>query len=333
MFLSKFISGMIIVLSASVAFATVGATFNVAKGDKEAAYNDMINNKIESIGFILSDPHEHVDHAYKGKYGTENVDGKPNPAYDPAFKTVLDNLGFFSIANDEKLRKLLMKEPDLGAFSPFNLYIYKMANEDKTYVGYINPDTMLDIVGVKDEMVRKEFNAMFPALDAMLDKEIGATKELVEYDKLTAKPMMKFEFSFERPKDLDDFVDEFQEAFEEAFEGNKYIIAGYKNFKEAYDDMEADFDKYDAYFVYSVCQFPFSYSVFNKGRADAGLFAPCSMYMYIEKGSNKLMVGMAKLENWIAVLGIKDATMVKDIYTIDKEIVEMMKELGAKEKD
>jgi len=330
MFLNKILVGTaVVVLLSSMALAAVGATFNVAKGDKEAAYNDMINNKIESIGFILSDPHEHVDHAYKGKYGTEIIDGKPNPTYDPVFKTVLDNLGFFSISNDEKLRTLLMQAPDLGAFSPFNLHIYKMANEDKTYVGHINPDTMLDIVGVKDEMVRKEFNEMFPTLDAMVDKEIGGAKELVEYDKLTAEPMMKFEFTFERPEDLDDFVDEFQEAFEEAFEGNKYIIAGYKNFKEAYDDREEDFDKFDAYFVYAICQFPFSYSVFNKGRADAGLFAPCSMYMYIEKDSNKLMVGMAKLENWISVLGIKDATMVKDIYTIDKEIVEMMKELGA----
>jgi len=331
MFLNKFLAGMVVVLSASVALATVGATFNVAKGDKEDAYNEMINNKIESIGFILSDPHEHVDHAYKGKYGTENIDGKLNPSYDPDYKTVLDNLGFFSIAHDEKLRTLLIKAPELGAFSPFNLYIYKMANEDKTYVGHINPDTMLDIAGVKDEGVRREFNAMFPALDAMVDKEIGGTREVVEYDKLTAKPMMEFEIEFDRPEDIDDYIDEYQEAFEEAFEGNKYIIAGYKNFKEAYDDMEADFDKYDAYFVYSICQFPFSYSVFNKGRADAGLFAPCSMYMYIEKDSNKLIVGMAKLENWVAVLGIKDAIMLKDIQTIDKEVVEMMKELGAKE--
>jgi len=218
MFLNKFLAGMVVVMSASVAFATVGATFNVSKGNKEAAYNDMINNKIESIGFILSDPHEHVDHAYKGKYGTENIDGKLNPSYDPDYKTVLDNLGFFSIANDEKLRILLMKAPELGCFSPFNLHVYKMANEDKTYVGHINPDTMLDIAGVKDEGVRREFNAMFPALDAMVDKEIGGTREVVEYDKLTAKPMMEFEIEFDRPEDIDDYIDEYQEAFEEAFE-------------------------------------------------------------------------------------------------------------------
>ncbi len=177
MILNKILAGTAAVaLSASMTLAAVGATFNVAKGDKEAAYNDMINNKTESIGFILSDPHEHIDHAYKSKYGTEKTDDKPNPAYDPAYKTVLDNLGFFSIANDEKLRTLLMKAPELGGFSPFNLHVYKMVGEDKTYVGHIDPDTMLDIVGVEDKDVRKEFKAMFPALDAMVDKEIGGTK-------------------------------------------------------------------------------------------------------------------------------------------------------------
>ena len=331
MFFNKILAGTAaVVFSTSMAIAAVGITFNVAKGDKEDVYNDMVNNKIESVGFILSDPHEHIDHAYISKYGTEKVDGKPNPGYDPEYKKALDNLGFFSIANDEKIRPLLLKAPELGGFSPFNLHIYKNANEDKTFVGHINPDTMLDIVGVKDEATRKEFNAMFPALDALVDKEIGGTKQIVEYDKLTVEPMMTFEIEFERPEDVSEFVDEFQEGFETIFEENKYIIAGYKNFREAYDDMDADFEKYDAYFVYSLCHFSFSYSVFNKGRPDAGAFAPCSMYMYIEKDSNKMIVGMPKLENWISVLGIKDAKMVESIHILDKEIISIMEELGAK---
>lgn len=317
-------------LAATMALGAVGVTFNVAQGDKEEVYNEMVNEKIESIGFVLSDPHERINDAYQSKYGTEKVEGKPNPAYDPKYVEYLDNLGFFSIANDEKLRELLIKAPQLGGFSPFNLHIYKAKGEDKTYVGHVNPETMLDIVGVTDKEVRKEFAAMFPALDAMVDKEIGGKKMNVEYDKLTAEPMMTFEYEFERPEDMFDFIDEFQGTFEEAFEENKYIIAGYKNFKETYNDMGADFGKYDAYWVYSLCHFRFSYGIFNKGRPDAGVFAPCSMYMYIEKGSDKLMIGMPKLENWIAVMGIKDPEMVDSIHALDKEIIGIMEELGAK---
>jgi len=334
MFLNKVLMGTAaIALTAVVALgATDGVKFYVAKGDKEKAYDKMINEDIEDIGFVLSDPHERINDAYTSKYGTKEVDGKPNPGYDPEYKKTLDNLGFFSIANDDVLRTLLMKSPELGGFSPFNLHIYKMTGEDKTYVGHVMPETMLDIVGVQDKEVRTAFAASFGPLDALVEEEIGGSVEYVKYDSLPAEPMMKFDVEFERPDELSDFIDEFQESFEEAFEENHYIIAGYKNFRETYDDMEADFEKYDAYWVYSLCHFQFSYGIFNKGRPDAGAFAPCSMYMYIEKGSNVLHIGMPKLETWKAVMGIKDPVKVKSIMDLDKEIIGIMEELGAEKK-
>jgi len=307
-------------LAASMAFAAQGVRFNVAEGNMEEAYNKMVNEQIESIGYILSDPHERINDGYAEKYHGSN----------------LDNLGFMSITNDEALRTLLIKEPRIAGFAPFNLHVYKLKAEDKTYVGHVTPSTMMDIVGVKDKAIRKEYAAMFPALDKLVQDKIGGKVEYIEYDKLTANPMMNFEIKFDRPDDLNDFIDEFQEKFEEKFEDKKYIIAGYKNFRESYDDLEQDFSKYDAFWVYSLCHFSFSESVFNRndnatvdGRPDAGVFAPCSMYMYIEKDSNTLVVGMPKLENWIAVMGIKDATKVASIHKLDAEIISMMKELGA----
>ena len=317
-----------LVLSAtvSIAFGAQAVRFNVVDGNAEEQYNNLINKKIEKVGFILSDPHERINDAYKEKYGKKSSD-----QYDIAWKENLDNLGFFSIANDVKLRKLLIKAPELGGFSPFNLHVYKKKSENKTYVGHIVPTVMLDIVGVKDKAIRDEFMAMFPALDELVQKEIGGKIEISEYASLPAKPMMNFEITFDRPDDLSDYIDEFQEAFEEAFEANDYIIAGYKNFKESYDDLELDFGKYDAYFVYSLCHFTYSYNMFNKGRPDAGSFAPCSMYMYIEKDSNKLVIGMPMLSNWVSVLNIKNKAMIKSVEDLDKEIIKIMINLDAKE--
>ncbi|MEA1919638.1 MAG: hypothetical protein U9N52_07355 [Campylobacterota bacterium] len=312
---NKFLTGVAAIsLAATMAIGAEGIRFNVTTDDVEEKYNTMINEKTEAIGFILSDPHARINDGYKEKYG----------------KTRLDNLGFFSIANDEALRELLLKEPSIGGFAPFNLHIYKEKNEKETYVGHVTPCTMMDIVGVEDKEVRKAFKAQFESLDKLVHDEIGGKVQFTSYDKLPDQPMMTFEIPFERGEDLDDFIDEFQEGFEEAFEEQKYIIAGYKNFKEAYDDMEADFDRYDAYWVYSLCHFKFSEGVFNQGRPDAGAFAPCSMYMYIEKDSNKLIVGMPKLANWTAVAGIKDKKMVDSINVLDKEIVSIMEGLGAK---
>lgn len=302
-------------LAASMAFGAQGAKFYVGEGDKEKEYMSMVNEKIGSIGFVLSDPHERINDAYKTKYGGTN----------------LDNLGFFSITKDAAVGPLLMKEPSLGGFSPFNLHIYKKQSENKTYVGHVTPETMLDIVGVKDADVRAKFIATFPELDAMIAKEIGSQTQIVDYTALPAKPMMTFEVPFERGASLDAFITDFQGKFEEKFEENKYIIAGYKDIKASMTDANIEFGRFDAYWVYSLCHFKFSEGIFNQGRPDAGAFAPCSMYMYVEKGSNKLMVGMPRLETWIAVMGIKDQKMVDSIHALDKEIVSIMTELGAKE--
>jgi len=314
-------------IAATVVFGAQGVMFNVVKGNAEKQYNTMINEKIESIGWILSDPHERINDAYEKRYGNPK-----DPDYDKeGWKKTIDNLGFFSVANDEALRPLLIKAPELGGFSPFNLHIYKKMNEDKTYVGHVVPDTMLDIVGIKDEGIRKDFNAMFPSLDKMVQDEIGGKVEISTFNGLPKQPMMNFEISFDRPKDLAEYIETFQEEYEAAFEDKKYIIAGYKDFKETYTDLELAFDEYDAYFVYSLCHFTYSYNMFNKGRPDGGAFAPCSMYLYIKKGTNKLIVGMPKLANWVSVLNIKDETMKKSAFDLDKEIISIMKSLGAKE--
>jgi uncharacterized protein (DUF302 family) len=302
-------------LAATVAFGAQGVMFNVASGDAEEHYNTMINSELKVAGYSLSDPHERINDGYAEKYGSTN----------------LDNLGFFSITNDKGVRELLLSNPEIGGFAPFNLHVYKLKAEDKTYVGHIMPETMMDIVGVEDKGVRAKFAALFPALDKLVQEKIGGEVKYLEYDKLSEKPMMKFEIEFERPEDLTEYIDEFQGEFEAKFEENKYIIAGYKNFKETYDDNELEFDRYDAYYVYSLCHFKFSEGIFNQGRPDAGVFAPCSMYMYVEEGSNKLMIGMPKLENWISVMKITDQKKVDAIRALDKEIISIMKELGAKE--
>ena len=294
--------------------AAAGVRFNVIDGDAEKPYNAMVNKQLEATGFVLSDPHERINDGYATKYGGTN----------------LDNLGFFSVAADKAMRELFLKEPKIGGFVPFNLHIYKAKAEDKTYVGHVIPATMLDIVGIKDAGVRKAFTDSFKPLDDLVQSKLGGKVTLLGSNKIAKQPMMEFELTFERGEDLDEFIDSFQEGFEEKFEAMKYIIAGYKNFKEAYDDLELPFAKYDAYWVYSLCHFKFSEGVFNKGRPDAGVFAPCSMYMYIEKGKNVLHIGMPTLQNWIEVMGIKDAKKVKSIQAIDTEIIKIMNGLGAK---
>jgi uncharacterized protein (DUF302 family) len=314
-------------IAASVVYAAPAVRFNVIDGDQEEKYEkEFLPSLEDETGFSLSDPHEKINDAYEARYGNPK-----DPDYDKDWTTNLDNLGFFSISNDVALHDILIKSPQAAGFQPFNLHIYKTKAENVTYIGHIDPTTMLDITGVTDPASRKAYIDMYKPLDAYVTKEFGGKVVIGEYKSLPAQPMMNFEIPVDREGDLTEFVEEFQGELEAAFEAKKYIIAGFKNFKETYADLEMPFDEYDKFFVYGLCHFTYSYNIFNKGRPDAGAFAPCAMYFYIKAGSDKMMVGMPRLAAWVSVMNITDETMKQSVIDLDKEIIEIMKSLGAKE--
>ena len=321
-------TSLLVGLASSFVYGANSVHFNAVAGDQETKYEkEFLPSLEDATGFVLADPHEKIDDAYASKYGDPK-----SPEYDKGYKNTLDNLGFFPVSNDKALHPLLLTHPQLAAFQPFNLLIYKTKAEDVSYIGHIAPEAMLDIVGVGDAQTRKAYTSMFGPLDSYVTKSFGGKVEDKQHTTLLPKqPMMHFEISVDKSQDLLDWVEGFQENFEAAFEDKEYVIAGFKNFKEVYADLEMPFDKYEQFFVYGLCHFKFSYEIFNKGRPDAGVFAPCSMYFYIEKGSNKMIVGMPKVANWGAVMDIKDPKKLKAMQDIDNEIVAVMKSLGAKE--
>jgi hypothetical protein len=164
----------------------------------------------------------------------------------------------------------------------------------------------------------------------MVEKELGGKKSYIKLHKLPEKKMINFEYEFEIPDDIEDFMDDFQNAFEEAFIEKKYLIAGYHNFMEGTDDAEEILKDYDAFWTYSLCHLEFSYNMFDNKDAhpEAGLFAPCTMYMYIPKGSGKLIIGMYRLHNWTDSLNITDTLRVGLVEKLDREIPEILTALG-----
>jgi len=316
-------------ITASVVFGADAVRFNVINGDVGEKYDKFVlGDQINSSGFSVSDPHERINAAYGKRYGNPK-----DPDYDKAWTTNLDNLGFFSMTNDKALYPILKKSPEVVGFSPFNLLIYKKKAEDKTYIGHIDPNTMLDIVGTKNPESRKAFIAMFGSIDKWVSDNFGGKVVITPLKvALPKQSMMTFEYPVPKGANIEDFLSDFQDKFEGAFEAKHYIIAGFKDYKDTYEsDMDLDFSEYDAFFAYGLCHFTFSYNLFNKGRPDAGVFAPCSMYLYIKKGSDKMIIGMPRLSTWVSVMNIKDPKKVEWTKKIDSEIVSIVKSLGAKE--
>ena len=292
------------------------ALFYTIDGDAQEKYNTLVETKLKSIGFNLTDPHKRVNDQYETKWGS----------------TILDVLSFMPVVNDAVILPLLNIDPRIAGFAPFNMLIHKRLDENVTHVGHLMPEVMLDILDIKNAEVREKFTATFAPLDAMIEKELGGKKTYMPYKKLPEQTMINFEYTFEVPEDIDDFIDEFQNSFELAFIDKGYLIAGYHNFMEATDDAEEILSSYDAFWTYSLCHLEFSYGMFDTegARPEAGLFAPCTMYMYIKKGTNKLVVGMFRLHNWSDTLDITDEKRLALVEKLDTQIPEILTAYGMK---
>ena len=322
-----FVPSLLLAIVPQVPHATIApeknslAVFYTLEGDVQEPFNTIVENNLKTIGFNITDPHKRVNDQYKKKYGS----------------TVLDVLSFMSVVNDADTLPLLNIDPRIAGFSPFNLLIHKKLDEDVTHVGHLMPTAILDMLGIEDKTVREKFTASLKPLDEKLEAEfkekgLAFTKSYTPYKKLAEKRMINFEFEFEAPEDMEDFIDEFQEKFEDAFIEKQYLIAGYHNFMEGTDDAKDILKDYAAFWTYSLCHLEYSFNMFdNKGaHPEAGLFAPCSMYMYIKKGSNKLVVGMPTLQNWSDTLGITDEKRVGLVHQLDTEIPAILVSLGMK---
>jgi hypothetical protein len=289
--------------------------YELSGKDAEARYNKVVEEKLAQLGFNLADPHHRVNDQYKTKYGS----------------TILDVLSFLPVVNDNNVMPLFNIDPRLAGFSPFNMLIHKTLAEEKTHVGHLTPEAMLDILGVTDKELSKKFIASFKPLDDLLDKEFGSTKTYKTYSKLSKDNMLNFEYEFEATDDIDDFIDEFQNKFEMSFINKEYLIAGFHDFLSTEEGEESLAD-FDLFWAYSLCHLEYSYNMFdNKGaRPDAGLFAPCTMYMYVKKGTNKLVIGMPKLINIRDTLAVNEPSRVSLVEKLDREIPEILTAFGMK---
>jgi uncharacterized protein (DUF302 family) len=311
-------TAVILSLSLSGAWASSdvkhSTTTYTIKGDASKAYGIMMDKPIKALGYRLPDPREGVNAVYKKEYGS----------------TTLDILNFMTIVNEKGIAPLLESEPKLAGFNPFNLVAYKHSNKDETVVAHLSTGVMMEMLGIKDAKVISEYEKLMQGVDGLVSKTFpNAVLGHNTYTGSFVKPLMEFEMKFDRPEDLDDFLDEIQEKIEGTFIKKGYVMAGFFDYVMA---AEKSLPSYDAFWTYSLCHFPYSYAIFDNEGAmpEASVFAPCTMYLYIKKGTNTLVLGMPRLSNWNKLFPMKDKKRLDFMHKLDKDIPATFVEIGFK---
>ena len=316
LFIAVSVSGLFAVESASSASTVKQSTVvYTIKGNVQDAYYTMMDKPVKALGYRLPDPRKHVNLVYKEEYGS----------------TTLDVLSFMTIVNDKKVKPLLEIDPKLAGFNPFNVVIYKLQSKDETVISHLTAEAIIEMLGITDQTVITEFTKLMEELDGLIAKTFPtAVVSHGTYEGEIKDSMLHYEIQFDRPEDLDDYIDEIQEKVDDTFTEKGYIMAGFFDYKQGKPDL---LPSYDAFWTFSLCHFPYSYSMFDNEGAmpETAVFAPCTMYMYIKKESNTLVIGMPRLSNWSRFFNIKDQKRMDFLNKLNKDIPATFIEIGAKE--
>ena len=304
-------------LTISMVSASTLTELQGTKGLAEADLKAMIK-KLDKTPFKTIFTNERVDNKYYKSYKEKN----------------LDLLSFYTVADVKALRELLIVNPNFAAYAPFTILAYKNLKKEKdsdtTWYGHLATTTMLNIIGEKDKTLREKFETMVAKLDSFISKELKPTesKKFTFTNPLPKEPLQKMTKDVSDIDDFEDYVEEFMMEYHSIFVDNHFIPGGFYDFKIGYEDLNLKFEQYDAFWVAPICHLEFTNTIFNRGIPQAGVLAPCTIYFYVPKGSGKLHVGYAKLDNWTATANIRDKDKLAGIKKTSDLMVKLFGELG-----
>ncbi len=294
-----------------------GALANaVSKTDiKKSESTQSANGDIEIITSENSDGKitpKSIEAAFTKAGFTVSANRDMNGPFVKQFKeSGFDTYNLFTFYKADAVLELAKKYPNVGLFAPMSMSIYTKKGEKTISVSSLTVAAMAKIMKAPSD-----------------DKTLLALRKLVKETLQSALPKGTFNtpnYGIQKPKselvttftmemddeEWEDELDEFKMGFEGELAPHGFVIAGFNNLGDEFDD--ANYEVYDFYEVYSICKLPVIYTI-AKTHPEAGAYAPCSLYLNKKKGNNLLTVAFPSVYNWLSSMSIEDK---KDIQTLE----------------
>ena len=217
---------------------------------------------------------------------------------------------------------MVLQNPDSGVFAPFSIVIFKKKGAKKLYAAVLSAKAKATILGLKlDNKLLAELEKINRAT---LQKALpDAKEEHLGYKPKKIKKKLLTKFSFEvDPDEALDVKDEVEMMIEDGLKPIGFVMANFNDFN--YDLKEAGKDSFIFYDTYSLCKLKVIYTV-AKIRPEAGVFAPCTLAVYQEKGKNRMHIVFPNIFNWIATLNIEDKEAIKALQKAQNDMIAVIK--------
>jgi len=231
----------------------------------------------------------------------------------------------FTLYKKDLVLELVKVSPKAALFAPLSMSIYTDKGSNNISVSSLSIDGMAKVTGIPAS--NKHMVEYSKLIKATLAKALpNGHFEKINYKPLKAVGELVTTFSTEMEAKGDEIEGELegiQEEMEGSLETVGFVIAGYNKLGEEF--AEAGYEKYDFFDAYSICKLPVIFEV-SKKHPEAGAFAPCTFYMYKEKGSQDVEMAYPSVYNWLSSLAIEDKPSIKVLEDAQKLMIRVVNE-------
>ena len=292
-----------------VASASDDIQIYTADNSKGKITGASIEKAFEDAGFLISGNND-MNIAFKGKFQKTN-----HKMYH-----------LFTLYKADLVLELVKISPKAALFAPLSMSFYMEKGSNDISVSSLSIDGMAKVTGIPADNKHMVTYAKL-VRDTLAKALPNGHFEKIKTKILKPEGELVTSFSFEMEETTAEGIEEELEGIQTELEGSLetvgFVIAGFNNLGEEF--KEAGYDKYDFFDAYSICKLPVIFTV-GKTHPEAGAYAPCTLYMYKEKGSQVVHMAYPSVYNWLSSLEIKDKESIDVLIGAQKLMVEMINE-------
>jgi len=253
-------------------------------------------------------------------------DNNMNKAFDAKFKKHHHPVyNLMTLHNKKYANKLIAKNVDFALFTPLSMSMYTKAGSTDFSVSSMSAEGIAKITKIPvDDADLVEY---MKAVEDVFKKVMPNGKfETVSYKIANPKGdlVQRFEMEMTEQGDaVEDALEDYQSELESGLETLGFVLAGFNKLGE--DLAKVGNNKYDFFDAYSICKIPVIFEV-SRLHPEAGAFAPCTLYMLKEKGTNTVKMAFPSVYNWLSSIDVNDKASEDILIDAQKKFVDTVNE-------
>ncbi|MGD9969837.1 MAG: DUF302 domain-containing protein [Sulfuricurvum sp.] len=207
-----------------------------------------------------------------------------------------------TVFHKEYAASLVKTHPDGGIFVPMGVGIFQRKGDATLHVSVLTATAQKKIAGFDAPEFAKIETAVMKTIQTAFPKSKMSQSD----DSLPAEGTLLNRFVRKTdPANWQGDKDDSEMMIEEGLKPAGFVMSNFTDYNFMLTD-NGNTSPFDFYDTYSICKLKVIYTV-AKTRPEAAAFAPCTLMVYKQKGSDEIVMGFPGVYNWMSSARIDNA--------------------------